>query len=175
MSDYEFTVVIDQDEDGRFVAICPALQGCYTEGETEEEARNLIADAINLHVLDHFELGKPFLQMRRIYARAGMGTCGDSPTRSSALRRRSMQAAAARSGTRPAGACPDATFGPNSPRSGRGEPSQALEQDPPALPNPAVSAPERVRPAYLHRQQSTELRVCLCDLCCLTQKPHTNA
>jgi predicted RNase H-like HicB family nuclease len=40
MTEYEFTVVIDQDEDGRFVAICPALQGCYTEGETEEEARN---------------------------------------------------------------------------------------------------------------------------------------
>jgi predicted RNase H-like HicB family nuclease len=34
MQDYEFTVVIERDEDGRFVAICPALQGCYTEGET---------------------------------------------------------------------------------------------------------------------------------------------
>jgi len=50
MRDYEFTVVIERDEDGRFVAICPALQGCYTEGETEEEARQLIEDAIRLHV-----------------------------------------------------------------------------------------------------------------------------
>jgi predicted RNase H-like HicB family nuclease len=50
MQDYEFTVVIERDEDGRFVAICPALQGCYTEGETEAEARDLIADAIRLHV-----------------------------------------------------------------------------------------------------------------------------
>ena len=50
MRDYEFTVVIERDEDGRFVAICPALQGCYTEGETEEEARLLIEDAIRLHV-----------------------------------------------------------------------------------------------------------------------------
>ena len=50
MPDYEFTVVIERDEDGRFVAICPALQGCYTEGETEEEARQLIEDAIRLHV-----------------------------------------------------------------------------------------------------------------------------
>ncbi len=47
---YEFTVVIEKDEDGRFVAICPALQGCYTEGKTEEEARELIEDAIKLHV-----------------------------------------------------------------------------------------------------------------------------
>jgi predicted RNase H-like HicB family nuclease len=50
--DYEFTVTIEQDEDGRFVAICPALQGCYTEGETEDEARELIRDAIRLH-LEH--------------------------------------------------------------------------------------------------------------------------
>jgi predicted RNase H-like HicB family nuclease len=50
VQDYEFTVVIERDEDGRFVAICPALQGCYTEGETEAEARHLIEDAIRLHV-----------------------------------------------------------------------------------------------------------------------------
>ena len=50
MPDYEFTVVIERDEDGRFMAICPGLQGCYTEGETEEEARELIEDAIRLHV-----------------------------------------------------------------------------------------------------------------------------
>lgn len=59
MSEYEFTVVIDQDEDGRFVAICPAVQGCYTEGETEEEARSLIADATRLHVLDRLESRGP--------------------------------------------------------------------------------------------------------------------
>ena len=45
MRDYEFAVVIERDEDGRYLAICPALQGCYTEGETEAEARALIEDA----------------------------------------------------------------------------------------------------------------------------------
>jgi predicted RNase H-like HicB family nuclease len=50
MREYEFTVVIERDEDGRFVAICPVLQGCYTEGETEDEARELIKDAIQLHI-----------------------------------------------------------------------------------------------------------------------------
>ena len=55
MTDYEFTVVIERDEDGRFLAICPALQGCYTEGETEAEARELIADAIRLHIQDRIE------------------------------------------------------------------------------------------------------------------------
>ena len=35
---------------GGSLAICPELQGCYTEGETEAEARSLIEDAIRLHV-----------------------------------------------------------------------------------------------------------------------------
>lgn len=59
MQDYEFTVVIERDEDGRFVAICPALQGCYTEGETEEEARRLIEDAIRLHVESRIGRNEP--------------------------------------------------------------------------------------------------------------------
>ena len=53
--DHEFTVVIEDDEEGRFLAICPALQGCYTEGETEEEARTLIRD-----IEDRLAVGEPF-------------------------------------------------------------------------------------------------------------------
>jgi predicted RNase H-like HicB family nuclease len=59
MREYEFTVVIERDEDGRFVAVCPALQGCYTEGETEEEARERIKDAIRLHLQDRLENNEP--------------------------------------------------------------------------------------------------------------------
>jgi len=62
MQDYEFTVVIERDEDGRFVAICPGLQGCYTEGETEEEARQLIADAIRLHVESRIARDEPIYE-----------------------------------------------------------------------------------------------------------------
>ncbi len=62
MKEYEFTIVIERDEDGRFLAICPALQGCYTEGETEEEARASIEDAIRLHVEDRLESGEPIYQ-----------------------------------------------------------------------------------------------------------------
>jgi predicted RNase H-like HicB family nuclease len=43
----------------------PALQGCYTEGETEAEARALIEDAIRLHVEDRLATGEP------IYAEVG--------------------------------------------------------------------------------------------------------
>ena len=62
MRGYEFTVVIERDEDGRFVAICPALQGCYTEGETEEEARRLIEDAIRLHVESRIARDEPIYE-----------------------------------------------------------------------------------------------------------------
>jgi len=59
MRDFELTVVIERDEDGRYLAICPALQGCYTEGESEAEARALIADAIRLHLESRLERGEP--------------------------------------------------------------------------------------------------------------------
>ncbi|MFH1730689.1 MAG: type II toxin-antitoxin system HicB family antitoxin [Planctomycetota bacterium] len=59
MKTYSFTVVTEKDEDGRYLAICPALQGCYTEGETEEEAQELIQDAIKLHLQSRLELREP--------------------------------------------------------------------------------------------------------------------
>lgn len=62
MAEYEFTILVERDEDGRFVAICPALQGCSTEGETAEEVRELIQDAIRLHVEDRLESGEPIPQ-----------------------------------------------------------------------------------------------------------------
>ena len=59
MQNYGFTVVIEKDEDGRYLAICPGLQGCYTEGETEAEAKELIKDAILLHLESRFERNEP--------------------------------------------------------------------------------------------------------------------
>lgn len=43
---YNLQVVIEQDEDGVFVAECPALQGCYAQGGTFEEAIKNIEDVI---------------------------------------------------------------------------------------------------------------------------------
>ena len=62
MRTFQFTVVVDRDEDGRFLAVCPSLPGCYTEGETEEEAHALIEDAIRLHVEDRLDRGEPIYQ-----------------------------------------------------------------------------------------------------------------
>lgn len=59
MSDYRFTVVIEQDEDGVFIASCPVLQGCHADGETQEEAIENLRDAIRLHVEARQSLGEP--------------------------------------------------------------------------------------------------------------------
>ncbi|MFA5779136.1 MAG: type II toxin-antitoxin system HicB family antitoxin [Elusimicrobiota bacterium] len=50
----KFSVVIEKDATGYF-AFCPELQGCYTQGETYEEAMKNIKDAIELHVEDRLE------------------------------------------------------------------------------------------------------------------------
>ncbi|MBC7589266.1 MAG: type II toxin-antitoxin system HicB family antitoxin [Chitinophagaceae bacterium] len=55
---YNYTVVVEKDEDGNFLAICPALQGCYSEGSTKEEAIEMIKDAIKLHIEDRMENGE---------------------------------------------------------------------------------------------------------------------
>ena len=47
---YEFTVVLERDEDGVVIATVPALPGCHSAGDTKAEALTLIRDAIKLHV-----------------------------------------------------------------------------------------------------------------------------
>jgi predicted RNase H-like HicB family nuclease len=61
-TEYEFTVVVERDEDGAFIAVCPALPGCHTAGDTEAEALELIEDAIRLHIEARLELGEPILE-----------------------------------------------------------------------------------------------------------------
>jgi predicted RNase H-like HicB family nuclease len=45
---YNLQVIIEQDEDGVYVAECPALQGCYAQGDTFEEAIENIKDVITM-------------------------------------------------------------------------------------------------------------------------------
>ena len=65
MKQYNFTVVYEQDEDGRVLAICPALQGCYAEGESEDEARANIREAIEAHIESRLAHGEPILMELR--------------------------------------------------------------------------------------------------------------
>lgn len=49
---YIFQVIVEQDEAGYFVAECPALKACYTQGKTFEEAIENIKDVIGLCLAD---------------------------------------------------------------------------------------------------------------------------
>ena len=49
MKNYKLTAVIEKDTDGYF-AYCPELQGCYTQGDTYEEALSEVQSAIRFHV-----------------------------------------------------------------------------------------------------------------------------
>ncbi len=42
----KYRIIIEQDEDGMYVAECPALPGCISQGRTREEAKANIKDAI---------------------------------------------------------------------------------------------------------------------------------
>ena len=39
-------IVIEQDEEGMYVATCPSLPGCVSQGKTRKEAIENIKDAI---------------------------------------------------------------------------------------------------------------------------------
>jgi len=42
----KYRIIIEQDEDGVFVAECPTLPGCISQGNSREEALTNIQDAI---------------------------------------------------------------------------------------------------------------------------------
>jgi predicted RNase H-like HicB family nuclease len=42
----KFKIIIEQDEDGFFIAECPNLPGCISQGKTLQEAKANIKEAI---------------------------------------------------------------------------------------------------------------------------------
>ena len=42
----KFSIVIYQDEDGTFIAECPSIPGCISQGATRPEAETNIREAI---------------------------------------------------------------------------------------------------------------------------------
>ena len=42
----KFTITITRDEDGMYIAECPSIPGCVSQGTTEKEAERNIQEAI---------------------------------------------------------------------------------------------------------------------------------
>ena len=62
MKNITLPIVIEGDADGYFVS-CPALQGCYSQGDTYEEAVEKIKDAVRLHIEDRIADGEEIPQV----------------------------------------------------------------------------------------------------------------
>jgi len=55
----KFTVTIDRDESGMWVAECPAIPGCVSQGTTKPKALKNIREAIELCLEVRAERGLP--------------------------------------------------------------------------------------------------------------------
>lgn len=54
-----YRITIEQDEDGVFIAECPALPGCISQGRTRQEALENIQDAIKGYLESLKKHGEP--------------------------------------------------------------------------------------------------------------------
>src|SRR4030042_915604 len=57
--DMKFIITITRDEDGMYIAECPAIPGCVSQGKTEKEAQKNIQDAIKECIEVRAEKGMP--------------------------------------------------------------------------------------------------------------------
>jgi antitoxin HicB len=67
MKVYDFKVILEPDEEaGGYVVSCPALPGCYTQGDTIGEALENIKEAILLCLEDMQAQNQPIPDMSKI-------------------------------------------------------------------------------------------------------------
>ena len=55
----KFRIVIESDEDGMFVASCPSLPGCHTQGKTRADAVANMQEAVEVYLESLREHGEP--------------------------------------------------------------------------------------------------------------------
>ncbi|MCU1335191.1 MAG: uncharacterized protein JWO19_772 [Bryobacterales bacterium] len=55
----KYRVYLEQDEDGMFVATCPTLPGCVSQGQTRSEATANIREAIEGYLKSLLKHGDP--------------------------------------------------------------------------------------------------------------------
>ncbi len=56
----EFNIVIEQDEDGYYIASVPELSGCHTQAKSLDELHERIKEAIELYLeVDKEKLERP--------------------------------------------------------------------------------------------------------------------
>jgi predicted RNase H-like HicB family nuclease len=54
-----YTVILQRESDGRYVAVVPSLPGCVSRGDTGEEALKNIEEAAELYIESILACGDP--------------------------------------------------------------------------------------------------------------------
>jgi predicted RNase H-like HicB family nuclease len=54
-----YTVILQRESDGGYVAVVPSLPGCVSQGDTREEALKNIEEAAELYIEDVQAVGDP--------------------------------------------------------------------------------------------------------------------
>jgi len=68
----DFTIVLQEEPEGGYTVIVPALPGCVSFGETVDEARKVAREAIELHVEGLLEKG--WVTQRQLKSRVELVT-----------------------------------------------------------------------------------------------------
>jgi predicted RNase H-like HicB family nuclease len=55
----KFTVIIEQDEDGYYIATVPALRGCHTQAKSQDALMKRVREVIALCLEDEKNDGEP--------------------------------------------------------------------------------------------------------------------
>lgn len=66
---YTFTVLIEQDEDGYYVATVPSLKSCYTQAKTLEELYPRIKEVIALCLEEEEPVPMKFIAVQQLEVR----------------------------------------------------------------------------------------------------------
>ena len=67
---HTFTVLIEQDEDGYYVATVPSLKSCYTQAKTLEELYPRIKEVIELCLEEEEPVSMKFIAVQQLEVRA---------------------------------------------------------------------------------------------------------
>mgnify|MGYP001190362933 CR=1 FL=1 len=60
----KFVVTINRDEDGMWIAECPSVSGCFSQGTSRDEAIRNVQDTIKLCLEVRAEKGMPLTVTR---------------------------------------------------------------------------------------------------------------
>jgi antitoxin HicB len=66
VSEYSYTVLFEPAEEGGYTAFCPALPGLVTEGDTYEETRERVREAIEGYLESLLKNGQPIPPNKKI-------------------------------------------------------------------------------------------------------------